>query len=416
MKRAAIISISIAAALAASGAAYWAGLQRGQGAQTAPTPAAGQDARKPLYWHDPMVPGQRFDKPGKSPFMDMQLVPVYADDAASSGVAIDARSRQNLGVRTAEVREGQLASAVDAVGTVSWDESRVALVQARSSGIVERLFVRVPFAQVRKGQPLAELYVPDFVAAQEEYLAARRLQAEGMPGIADAARQRMRLAGMTEEQIQAVERSGKVNARVTVTAPESAVVAELVAREGMAVSAGAALFKLNGAGSAWVFADVAEGASGALAAGTKVQLRATALPGEVLEGRVSAVLPDIDPSTRTRKVRIELPNPGMRLVPGMFANVSFASPAARNVLLAPAEAVIRTGKRNVVFLESGEGRFEPVEVELGAESRGQVEILSGVKAGQRVVTSSQFLVDSEASLRGVEARMAAPGEAHGDRK
>ncbi|HEY1150858.1 MAG TPA: efflux RND transporter periplasmic adaptor subunit, partial [Pseudoduganella sp.] len=399
MKRAAIISLSVAAALAASGAAYWAGLQRGRSAPSAQAPqAAGQDARKPLYWHDPMVPGQRFDKPGKSPFMDMELVPVYADDAASSGIAIDDRTRQNLGVRTAEAREGQLASAVDAVGTVAWDESRVALVQARSSGIVERLFVRVPFAQVRKGQPLAELYVPDFVAAQEEYLAARRLQAEGMSGVADAARQRMRLAGMTEEQIQAVERSGKVNARVTVTAPESAVVAELSAREGMAVSAGAALFKLNGTGSAWVIADVAEGASAGLAAGAKVQLRAAALPGEVLEGRVSAILPDIDPATRTRKVRIELPNPGMRLVPGMFANVSFAAPAARKVLLAPAEAVIRTGKRNVVFVESGEGRFEPVEVGLGAESGGQVEIRSGVKAGQRVVTSSQFLVDSEASL------------------
>lgn len=417
MKRAAIISLSIAAALAASGAAYWAGLHQGRSAPSAQAPqTAGQDAHKPLYWHDPMVPGQRFDKPGKSPFMDMELVPVYADDAASSGVAIDARTRQNLGVRTAEVREGQLASAVDAVGTVAWDESRVALVQARSSGIVERLLVRVPLAQVRKGQPLAELYVPDFVAAQEEYLAARRLQAQGMPGVADAARQRMRLAGMTEDQIQAVERSGKVNARITVTAPESAVVAELAAREGMAVSAGAPLFKLNGTGSAWVIADVAEGASAGLAPGTKVQVRAAALPGQVLEGRVSAILPDIDPATRTRKVRIELPNPGMRLVPGMFANVSFASPGARNVLLAPAEAVIRTGKRNVVFVESGEGRFEPVEVELGAEIGGQVEIRSGVKADQRVVTSSQFLVDSEASLRGVEARMAPPAEAHGEHK
>jgi Cu(I)/Ag(I) efflux system membrane fusion protein len=417
MKRAAIISLSIAAALAASGAAYWAGLHQGRSVPSAQAPqTAGQDAHKPLYWHDPMVPGQRFDKPGKSPFMDMELVPVYADDAASSGVAIDARTRQNLGVRTAEVREGQLASAVDAVGTVAWDESRVALVQARSSGIVERLLVRVPFAQVRKGQPLAELYVPDFVAAQEEYLAARRLQAQGMPGVADAARQRMRLAGMTEDQIQAVERSGKVNARITVTAPESAVVAELAAREGMAVSAGAPLFKLNGTGSAWVIADVAEGASAGLAPGAKVQVRAVALPGQVLEGRVSAILPDIDPATRTRKVRIELPNPGMRLVPGMFANVSFASPGARNVLLAPAEAVIRTGKRNVVFVESGEGRFEPVEVELGAEVSGQVEIRSGVKAGQRVVTSSQFLVDSEASLRGVEARMAPPAEAHGEHK
>lgn len=413
MKRVVTITIAVAAALAAGGGAYWAGLQHGRGNVPAP---ASRDARKPLYWHDPMVPGQRFDKPGKSPFMDMELVPVYADEAAASGVAIDALTRQNLGVRTAKVREGQLASAVDAVGTVAWDEGRVALVQARSSGFVERLHVRVPFAQVRKGQPLAELYVPEFVAVQEEFLAARRLQAEGMAGVADAARQRMRLAGMTEQQIQAVERSGKVNARVTITAPDNAVVSELAVREGMTVTPGATLYKLSGTGSAWVLADVAESASGQLKPGTKVQVRAAALPGETLEGKVVAVLPDVDPATRTRKVRIELPNPGMRLVPGMFANVSFAAPVARTVLLAPSEAVIRTGKRNVVFIESDEGRFEPVEVELGAEISGQVEILKGVRAGQRVVTSSQFLVDSEASLRGVEARMAAPGGAHEESK
>jgi Cu(I)/Ag(I) efflux system membrane fusion protein len=317
-------------------------------------------------------------------------------------------------MRTAEVKEGQLAAGMEAVGTVAWDESRVALVQARSNGIVERLHVRAPFAQVRKGQVLAELYMPEFVAAQEEYLAARRLQADGMTGIADAARQRMRLAGMTEEQIQTVERGGKVHARVAITAPDNAVVAELGAREGMSVSAGTTLFKLNGTGSAWVYADMAESASGAVRPGARVQLRAAALPGETLEGKVTAVLPDVDPASRTRKVRIELPNPGQRLVPGMFANVSFAPAAARAVLLAPSEAVIRTGKRNVVFIESDEGRFEPVEVELGAESGGQVEIRKGLRAGQRVVTSSQFLVDSEASLRGVEARVApASGKAEG---
>jgi Cu(I)/Ag(I) efflux system membrane fusion protein len=201
---------------------------------------------------------------------------------------------------------------------------------------------------------------------------------------------------------------------VAITAPDNAVVAELGAREGMSVSAGTTLFKLNGTGSAWVYADMAESASGAVRPGARVQLRAAALPGETLEGKVTAVLPDVDPATRTRKVRIELPNPGQRLVPGMFANVSFAPAAARAVLLAPSEAVIRTGKRNVVFIESDEGRFEPAEVELGAESGGQVEIRKGLRAGQRVVTSSQFLVDSEASLRGVEARVApASGMAEG---
>src|SRR5207244_4378871 len=170
-------------------------------------PATG---KKVLYWHDPMVPGQKFDKPGKSPFMDMQLVPVYADSDADAGtVAISPRVQQNLGVRTAEVKQGNISMTVEAVGTVGYNERDVALVQARSNGFVERLFVRAPLDPVRKGQPLAELYVPDWVAAQEEYLSAKRIAAQAtgtsLASLADAAKQRMRLAGMTDEHIRAIE-------------------------------------------------------------------------------------------------------------------------------------------------------------------------------------------------------------------
>ncbi len=212
-----------------------------------------------LYWHDPMVPGQKFDKPGKSPFMDMQLVPVYADGGGDEGkVTISPRVQQNLGVRVAEVTTGVLAPALEAVGSVAYNERDVAVVQARANGYVERLLVRAPLDPVRKGQPLAELYVPDWVAAQEEYLSVRRMAGTGLDTLVDAARQRMRLAGMSEEQIRLVESTGKVHPRLTVTAPTGGVVAELSAREGMTVMSGAPLFRINGLGTVWVNAEVPE--------------------------------------------------------------------------------------------------------------------------------------------------------------
>jgi len=407
MKRVSLIGGALALA-AAVGAGYWAGSRHDSGRE--PAQAAPAD-KKVLYWHDPMVPGQHFDKPGKSPFMEMQLVPVYAEDSAASDVAIDSRTRQNLGLRTSEVKKGQLAGMQEAPGAVAWDESQAVVVQARSAGIVERLNVRTPLAQVRKGQVLAELYVPEFVAAQEEYLAARKLQAEGMQGVAEAALQRMRLAGMSEGQIQSVVRSGTVQPRVAVIAPASGVVAELGVREGASVGPGATLFRLNGTASVWVVADVPQSAGGQIVPGAVATVYSNALPGETLKGKVSAVLPDIDAATRTRKVRVDVINPGGRLAPGTFASVRFASPTAAEVLLIPSEAVIRTGKRNVVFVVSGEGRFEAVEVDLGSEAGAETEVRKGLHAGQRVVVSGQFLVDSEASLRGAESRLGAGREA-----
>lgn len=393
---------------AAGGALYQAGLnqglQRGMQARPAATaPAGGPKERKVLYWHDPMVPGPKFDKPGKSPFMDMQLVPVYADEAADDGaVAISPRVRQNLGIRTTAVTEGMLAPALEAVGSVAYDERAVAVVQARASGYVERVHVRAPLDAVRRGQPLAELYVPDWIAAQEEFLAARRMSAE----LADAARQRMRLAGMTDEQIRNVETGGTVQPRVTLTAPVSGVVGELAAREGMTVTVGAPLYRINGLSTVWVLAEIPESAAGQVHPGNAVEARAAAWPGAVFKGTVGALLPEIDPSTRTFKARIELANPGGRLVPGMFARIHITSAPGKPMLLVPSEAVIQTGKRNVVFVEAGAGRFAPAEVETGVEANGMTEIRHGLAVGQKVVTSGQFLVDSEASLKGAIGRMA----------
>jgi Cu(I)/Ag(I) efflux system membrane fusion protein len=366
--------------------------------------------KKVLYWHDPMVPGQKFDKPGKSPFMDMQLVPVYADSGGDEGtVAISPRMQQNLGVRTAEVKSGSLTSTVEAVGSVAYNERDVAVVQARSNGFVERLFVRAPLDPVRKGQPLAELYVPDWVAAQEEYLSAKRIgaqsDAKSLVGFADAAKQRMRLSGMSDVQIAAVEAGGKVQGRLTITAPIGGVIGELTAREGMTVMAGAPLFRINGLSTVWVNAEVPEVSAVQVRPGNAVEARASALPGAVFKGRVSAILPEVNPATRTLKARIELANPGGQLVPGMFATVSFAPAAHKEVLLVPTEAVIQTGKRSVVVVAQGDGRFAPVDVEVGVDSNGQTEIRKGLQAGQKVVVSGQFLVDSEASLKASTTRM-----------
>jgi membrane fusion protein, copper/silver efflux system len=366
--------------------------------------------RKVLYWHDPMVPGQKFDKPGKSPFMDMQLVPVYADGSADQGaVAISPRVQQNLGVRTAEVKQGALTSTVEAVGSVAYNERDVAVVQARSNGFLERLYVRAPLDPVRKGQPLAELYVPDWVAAQEEYLSAKRIgarsDAASLAGLADAAKQRMRLAGMSDAQIAAVEAGGKVQARFTITAPIGGVIGELTAREGMTVMAGAPLFRINGLSTVWINAEVPEVAAAQVRPGNSVEARTPAVSGTVFKGKVSAILPEVNPATRTIKARIEVANPNGQLVPGMFATVTFAPAAAKDVLLVPSEAVIQTGKRSVVVVAQGDGKFAPVDVEVGIDSNGQTEIRKGLQAGQNVVVSGQFLVDSEANLKASTTRM-----------
>ena len=392
------------------------GMQTGAPASDASGTGAAQKAgdvdpatgKRVLYWHYPMVAGHKFDKPGKSPFMDMQLVPVYAGGDNDEGkVTISPRVQQNLGMRTAEVTRGVLKPSVEAVGSVAFNERDVAVVQARTSGYVEKLYVRAPLDAVKKGQALAELYAPDWVAAQEEYLTVKRMADEGtgIASLLDGARQRMRLAGMTEDHIRLVETTGKIHPRLTVTAPLGGVITELGAREGMTVMSGAALFRINGLGTVWINAEVPESLARFLRPGNAAEARTMALPEAVFKGRVNAILPEIDTATRTLKARVELANPGGRLVPGMFAKVDFAPMSRKEVLLVPTEAVIQTGTRNVVIVAQGDGGFTPVDVELGFEADGQSEIRKGLEAGQKVVISGQFLLDSEASLRSTATRM-----------
>ncbi len=372
---------------------------------TAPAPA--QPGKKVLYWHDPMYPQQRFDKPGKSPFMDMQLVPVYGDDEnASPGVKVSPQLAQNLGVRTAVAERGRLASTLEAVGAVAFDERSVAVVQARTAGFVEELLVRAPLDPVRRGRPLARLFVPEWSGAQHEYLA---LKASGASDLARAARSRLALLGMSEAQIAAVDRDGKPVDHVTLAAPIDGVVAELAVRQGMNVMPGTTLFRINGLRNVWVNVEVPEAQAAALRTGEAVVATVPAYPGERFNGLIATVLPEVNAITRTVRARIELANPAEKLKPGMFATVSIAPKDAREAVLVPTESVIATGERSVVVVDRGGGRFEPVEVVIGREEGGRTEILKGIDSGTRVVVSGQFLIDSEASLRGAGRRMA--GEA-----
>ncbi len=360
-----------------------------------------------LYYHDPMVPGNKFDRPAKSPFMDMMLVPVYAgaESQDTGSVSVSPRIQQNLGVRTAEVVEKVLAPQVAAVGSIQWNERNQVVVQTRAAGFIEKLHVRATLDPVTAGQALAEIYVPEWIAAQEEFLSLRRMQGSELAPLIDAARQRMRQVGMNDAQIALVERSSSTQPRITLHAPIAGVVTELLVREGATVGAGAALFRINGIGTVWAQGEVPESQAHLLRPGAKVQASSPAAPGINFTGRVQALLPEVDPMTRTVKARLELANPGGRLVPGMFVQLQFADLRTSRTLVVPTEALIQTGTRSVVLLAQENGRFSVVDVGIGIEVEGQTQVLRGLTKGQRVVVSSQFLIDSEASLRGVEARL-----------
>lgn len=372
---------------------------------TAAATAASAPERRVLYWYDPMVPTQRFDKPGKSPFMEMQLVPRYADEAgadAGSAVAVSPQAVQSLGLRVSTAEKRVLQAAVDAVGTVGLNERDVSIVQARANGFVERVHPRAPGDVIPAGAPLAEVLHPDWLAAQREYLAVR---ATGDAVLAQAARARLTLLGMPAALIERVDASGQPQAVTTIVAPSGGLIAELMVRQGMTVAAGMALARINGLGTVWVEAAVPEALGAAVVAGQPAELRLVAFPGEVRRGQVAAVLPEASRDTRTLRVRVEVPNPGGRLRAGMFGQVRLLGAGqGAEVVTVPGEAVIRTGRRALVYVVDAPGRYRPVEVELGAEVDGRVAVLKGVEAGQQVVASGQFLIDSEASLQGLTAR------------
>ncbi len=363
--------------------------------------AQAEGEKEVLYWYDPMYPQQKFDEPGKSPFMDMDLVPRYADEGGDgASMSIDPSVTQNLGMRLATATRESISQSLEATGALMFDERDVAVVQARAGGFVERVYDRAPEDVIEKGAPLADLLVPEWAAAQEEYLALKGI---GQPQLLAAARQRLRLAGMPADVIAQLERTGKARPVWTVTSPIGGVLNSLDVREGMTVPAGASLARINGLDSVWLEVAVPEAQITNLAPGQSVTARLPAFAGETLEGTIQAVLSQANLDSRTVRVRVELPNPQQRLRPGMTAEVTL-SRNVEDALVIPSEAVIRTGRRALVMLAENEGRYRPVEVRIGREFDDKTEVLDGLEAGQQVVASGQFLLDSEASLRGLTAR------------
>jgi Cu(I)/Ag(I) efflux system membrane fusion protein len=421
MKRTHFLFMIVVIALLAVGG--WYAWQVHDKARMADKPTASsangvvQDAsgKSVKYWYDPMVPDQKFDKPGKSPFMDMQLVPKYANEGGEdSGVSIPSTTQQNLGIRIEQVRMASFGDDVSAVGRIEPDERKFYAVQTRIPGFVERLLVRAVGDPVAKGQKVAEIYAPDLLVAQQEYLALLGLDqiAQG-DTLKDAARNRLKLLGMTEGEVAAITTNRQSSPRFGVYAPASGVVTELGVREGGQLMTGTPLMQISDLTNVWLIAEVPERDASRIKLGTPAEVSLQSLPDQVFKGKVDYLYPTLDDTSRTLRVRIELPNRGNRLRPGMYADISLSG-QKHEALAVPSESVIATGQRKVVIVKEDQG-FRPVEVVTGQERDGSTEVLKGLDNGENVVVSGQFLIDSEASLSGVLARLAqqeksAPGQ------
>lgn len=410
MKHARVIALSLLGAAALVAVGFYAGRRSGstgESAMVAASAASGPVDQKILYWHDPMVPGPRFDKPGKSPFMDMPLVPVYADrDSVDGGaVKVSPTVQQNLGTRTATVRKADVSSSFDTVGAVQFDERLNVAVQTRVAGYVERLAVRAPMEQVRKGQALATIFAPESLGPQNELLALKR--AGVSEDLVSATRERMRAMSIPDALIRESEASGTAQARFTLSAPVSGVVAELGVREGVAVSPGMTLFRIAGLEKVWAVAEVPEAQAVRLTRGQKVKAVLQADASQTFEGELEEILPQVSATTRTLQARFEVDNRNGKLTPGMLLRVQVAGPSSTRLVVA-SEAVIRTGRRAVVLVRKENGAFESRDVTIGQEVDDDIEIVQGLTEGEHVVASGQFLIDSEARLRSVTASMVAP--------
>ncbi|GAM97421.1 MAG: efflux RND transporter periplasmic adaptor subunit [Hyphomonadaceae bacterium] len=388
-----IVAGALALGLVGAGG-YWLGANR------AVRPAA-QGDRQVLYWYDPMRPEVHFNEPGQSPFMDMALVPRYADEGeAAAGVRIDPGVAQNLGVRLATVERSNVARSLVAAGIISFSERSLAVVQARAGGFVERSYGRAVGDVVAAGAPIVDVRVPEWTAAQAEYLALRGAGGD----LAIAARRRLAMLGMPASLIEGVEREGAPRPVITIVAPVTGAITALDIRQGMNVMPGATLATINGLSPVWLIASLPQADAGLARPGVRVVASLPAYPGETFAGRIESVLPAASAATRTIEVRIALTNNDGRLRPGMTAEARLED-RAESALVIPSEAVIRTGQRSIVIAVQEDGSYAPVEVTLGRAQGDAIAITAGLSEGQRVVASGQFLIDSEANLSGALARL-----------
>lgn len=365
------------------------------------------DKKEILYWVAPMDPNYRRDKPGKSP-MGMDLIPFYASaDGEGSTVTISPTVVQNLGIRTVVAEKTRLWRGIDTVGYVDYDESKVSHIHLRTEGWIERLVVESQGERVKKGEFLFDVYSPKLVNAQEELVTAL---ATGNKGLIKASKERLSALGISASQINALARDKKVKQRIAIFAPQDGVVSELPVREGMFVQPSQKVMKLGDLSSVWLLAEVFERQSEWVKVGQPAEVSLSYIPGKTWDGKVEYIYPSLDPKTRTLKVRLRFDNPGEQLKPNMYANVKIYGGAKTDTIVIPLEGLIRTGRHERVIIALGDGKFEAREVRAGIESGDYVEILHGLKAGEKIVTSGQFLIDSEASMRASLTRMTDPAD------
>ncbi len=362
-----------------------------------------------LYWVAPMDPNYRRDAPGKSP-MGMDLVAVYADevDAVPGTVRINPAIVNNLGVRTTLAESGTLSRRIETVGYIGYDEDTLQHVHTRVEGWIEKLATTATGDPVKKGQLLFELYSPTLVNAQQEYLAALR---SSNSALRNASRDRLAALGVTAGEIARIEKERTVNQRVRVYAEADGVIAHLGVREGIFVTPATEVMSVARLDRVWVIAEVYERQAAWVEPGQRAEVELDYVPGRRWQGTVDYVYPELDAVTRTLKVRIRFDNEGEVLRPNMFARVTLLAAGTEPVVHVPREALIRGGSVDRVVLSLGDGRFRSQVVETGIESGARVAILDGLAAGDRIVTSGQFLIDSESDIEAALSRMDNPGQA-----
>jgi Cu(I)/Ag(I) efflux system membrane fusion protein len=361
------------------------------------TSMRGTEKKEPLYWVAPMDPNYRRDEPGKSP-MGMDLIPVYEEGGVEEhgpGVTkISPDVVHNLGVRIAEVKQGILHSEIKTVGYVKYDEEQLKHIHPRVEGWIEKLYIKASGDPVTKDQPLYELYSPQLVNAQEEYLSA--LSRDNKSLIA-AVENRLNALQLSNSFIEQLKRQRKVKQAITFNAPQGGVVDNLNIREGFYVKPGTTLMSIGKLDEVWVEVEIFERQASLVKEGLPVTMTLDYLQGKQWLGEVDYVYPALDPKTRTLRVRLRFNNQDGILKPNMFAEVKIFADSKEQFLLVPNEAVIRTGTHNVVVLALGKGQFKSIEVELGASDEKHIAITKGLNAGDQVVVSAQFLLDSESS-------------------
>jgi len=375
--------------------------------------------RKVLYWRAPMDPGYISETPGKSP-MGMDLVPVYAeesDSASAHAIRIDPVTIQNMGIRTASVQRGPLVKIIRTIGRVDYNEQLVTFINTKFKGWIERLYVDQTGQHVDKGQELFDVYSPDLYAAQEEYLAATRNlplmekstfapATEEAARLVDAAVTKLSYMDVSQEQIARIRETNQVEKTLTIHSPTEGIVTEKMALEGMYIMPGMRLYTIADLTRIWVYVDIYEYQLPWVYAGQPARMTLPYVPGREFLGKVVYVYPYLEPQTRVIKVRLEFENAEMELKPGMYANVKLESQLGRDALLITRAAYIDSGERKIAFVDLGNGKFQPREIQTGVEAEdGMVEVLYGLDDGDVVVTSGQFLLDGESKLKEAVAKM-----------